>query len=219
MEQISTPKRSGAGIWLTPFKAYGKLSIATRCFPQDSEIGTARYSTGKSHWHNLPIVPVPPFLIYWQCTVVKILGINLKHRCKSEWFIPDMVPIDLSVCYLFRILLVKVRQVTTTRKFSISWLNFLEKCLGWFFCTNYGRFIVLIWYTGKCVTNTKALYTNFIPVTKSGRSASKFRKSQICKFADLIFFLELRIFHKCANLRFADHIFLAICGPNYFLRT
>ncbi len=36
--------------------------------------------------------------------------------------------------------------------------------------------------------------------TKGGRSANKFRKSQICKFADKIFFIDLQTFRKCGML-------------------
>ncbi len=46
-------------------------------------------------------------------------------------------------------------------------------------------------------------------IKKGGRSASKFRKSQVRKFADLIF-LDSRTFRKCGNLR------ICVCGPNYF---
>jgi hypothetical protein len=43
-----------------------------------------------------------------------------------------------------------------------------------------------------------------------------FRKSHICKFADLIF-LDFRLpppppFRKRGNLGYADHIFFAVCG-------
>ena len=59
---------------------------------------------------------------------------------------------------------------------------------------------------------------------KGWRSANKFRKSQIRQFGDLIFFglAGLPQMWQFADLRFADHIFFAICGfancgPIYYL--
>ncbi len=46
------------------------------------------------------------------------------------------------------------------------------------------------------------LYINF--AGKGGRLEIKFGKSQICKFADLIFFLDLQTFSKCGSLRICD---------------
>ncbi len=40
--------------------------------------------------------------------------------------------------------------------------------------------------------------------TKGGRSANKFRKSQIRNFADFNFFKDLRTFHKYGNFPFCD---------------
>ncbi len=54
---------------------------------------------------------------------------------------------------------------------------------------------------------------------RGGRSANKFRKSQIRKFAGLNIFIDLRIFSKCCNLRNTYFLRFAICEPNYFLRT
>jgi hypothetical protein len=39
---------------------------------------------------------------------------------------------------------------------------------------------------------------------KGGRSANKFRKSQIRKFAELNYFLDLRTFRECDSLRICD---------------
>jgi hypothetical protein len=45
---------------------------------------------------------------------------------------------------------------------------------------------------------------------KGGRSAKKFSKTQICKFAELKIVLDLRTFRKCGG--FADSIFFLLCG-------
>ncbi len=52
---------------------------------------------------------------------------------------------------------------------------------------------------------------------KGGRSASKFRKSQICKFAVLNFFrfLDLPQMWKFADLRFPDHLFFQIADLGF----
>ncbi len=46
--------------------------------------------------------------------------------------------------------------------------------------------------------------SNHYLATKGGRSAYKFRKSHIQKFADFNSFLDLRIFRKCGTLRICD---------------
>jgi hypothetical protein len=44
----------------------------------------------------------------------------------------------------------------------------------------------------------------FLVVTKDGRSANKFRKSQIRKFEDLILKKDIRTFCKCSHFRISD---------------
>ncbi len=72
--------------------------------------------------------------------------------------------------------------------------------------------------------NVKSIKLNY---TKGGRSANKFFKSQIRKFAGFKFILYLETFRKGGNFRICDlrdPVFFAtcrftICGHNYFLRT
>ncbi len=78
----------------------------------------------------------------------------------------------------------------------------------------------------SCVSLTSSdrwiLYTRIlnlcVAIPKGGRSANKFRKSQIRKFADLNSLLDLQTFRKCGTLRICD---LQIPPPQLFcdLRT
>jgi hypothetical protein len=54
--------------------------------------------------------------------------------------------------------------------------------------------------------------TNVCHSAKCGRSANKFRKSQIRKFEDLINLLALWSFRKCDNFDLRTKSFFVICG-------